>query len=51
MKMYKRELEINGIVCDPLKAVHLVQVFLVFGISQKAICLVHLLVKFESKFH
>uniref|UniRef100_A0AAF5Q023 Collagen type IV alpha-3-binding protein n=2 Tax=Wuchereria bancrofti TaxID=6293 RepID=A0AAF5Q023_WUCBA len=25
MKMYKRELEVNGIVCDPLKAVHLVQ--------------------------
>ncbi|VDK86439.1 unnamed protein product [Litomosoides sigmodontis] len=24
-KMYRRELEINGIVCDPLKAVHLVQ--------------------------
>ncbi|VBB30233.1 unnamed protein product [Acanthocheilonema viteae] len=25
MKMYRRELEINGIVCDPLKAIHLVQ--------------------------
>ncbi|CAG9532099.1 unnamed protein product [Cercopithifilaria johnstoni] len=25
MKMYRRELEINGLVCDPLKAVHFVQ--------------------------
>uniref|UniRef100_A0A915Q1B0 Collagen type IV alpha-3-binding protein n=1 Tax=Setaria digitata TaxID=48799 RepID=A0A915Q1B0_9BILA len=25
MKMYKRELQIDGVVCDPLKAVHLVQ--------------------------
>ncbi|KAM3720621.1 Ceramide transfer protein [Dirofilaria immitis] len=25
MKMYKRELEINGMICDPLKAIHLVQ--------------------------
>ncbi|VDO73817.1 unnamed protein product [Onchocerca flexuosa] len=25
MKMYRRELEIDGIVCDPLKATHLVE--------------------------
>ncbi|EJD74115.1 hypothetical protein LOAG_18524 [Loa loa] len=30
MKMYKRELEINGIVYDPLKAVHLVQAWQLF---------------------
>ncbi|VDN43872.1 unnamed protein product [Gongylonema pulchrum] len=26
MKMYKRELQIDGIICDPLKAVHCVEV-------------------------
>ena len=26
MKMYKRELEVDGLVCDPLKAVHVVKV-------------------------
>jgi len=26
MKMYKREVEIDGLVCDPLKAVHSVKV-------------------------
>jgi collagen type IV alpha-3-binding protein len=26
MKMYKRDLEIDGMVCDPLKAVHFVKV-------------------------
>lgn len=26
MKMYKREVEVDGLVCDPLKAVHVVKV-------------------------
>ncbi len=26
MKMFKRDVEIDGMVCDPLKAVHMVKV-------------------------
>ncbi|CAK9303561.1 unnamed protein product [Gordionus sp. m RMFG-2023] len=33
MKIYKRELEEEGLVCDPLKAIHIVQ-----GVTAKEVC-------------
>src|SRR5699024_1552573 len=33
MRLYKRELEIDGLVCDPLKAVHTVR-----GVSGHEVC-------------
>ncbi|XP_003739870.1 collagen type IV alpha-3-binding protein [Galendromus occidentalis] len=33
MKMYKRELEVDGLVCDPLKAVHVVK-----GVTAREMC-------------
>ncbi|VDN31913.1 unnamed protein product [Gongylonema pulchrum] len=43
MKMYKRELQVDGIICDPLKAVHCVEVCSLLEIFSDLKCPGHLL--------